>query len=393
LEKFNAWLLADGLNLQRGQSDPFSAAIRATRMPMIVTDPKQPDNPIIFANDAFLTMTGYAREDVNGVNCRFLQGPDTDPAHVKKIKEALARGEDVSVDILNYRKDGTPFWNGLYISPVYNALGEIQYFFASQSDATERKNHELNAANLQVDLERLVSIRTEELERALGTSTRLVAEFEQRVRTRTEELEEALSTSNLLLHEVDHRVKNNLQMISAMLMLQSMSIPDAGIKTTLHEMLERVEAMGLVHKRLYQSDNIAEFDLGEFTREIAINLVGASGRNDIGLVIDTDSVKIKADDAATIALVINETITNALKHAFPSGRAGDLHVSIKPVERSCEIAIRDNGVGMGCSSSHRTGFGHTLVETLVRQLHADIEWTPTLPGTCVRIKLPISAAA
>jgi PAS domain S-box-containing protein len=388
MEKSDAWLLTDNLHLQHGQSDPFSAAIRATRMPMIVTDPHREDNPVIFANDAFLQMSGYTREEVNGANCRFLQGPDTDPATVRKIGAALAKGDDVAVDILNYRKDGTSFWNALYVSPVHNAEGEIQYFFASQVDATERKQHELNAANLQLDLERLVSLRTQELQVALAESTRLVAEFEQRVRTRTQELQQALTTSNILLHEVDHRVKNNLQMVSAMLMLQSMSIPDERVKSTLQEMLERIEAMGMVHKRLYQSNNIMDFDLGEFMGEIAANLVGASGRDDIGLEVQTQSVKIKADDAASIALVINETITNALKHAFPSGRAGDLRVSIIPGTASHEISIEDNGVGMTGSTSRGTGFGRTLIETLIRQLHATIEWLPASPGTRVRIMLP-----
>ncbi|KQT42878.1 hypothetical protein ASG43_15055 [Aureimonas sp. Leaf454] len=389
MEKSDAWLLTETLNVQHGQADPFSAAIRATRMPMIVTDPHGVDNPIIFANDAFLEMTGYSRPEVNGRNCRFLQGPDTDPATVRKIRDALARGEDIAADILNYRKDGTSFWNGLYISPVHDMHGKIQYFFASQIDASERKRLELNAINLQSDLERLVSIRTRELEDALDSSTRLVAEFDQRVRTRTKELEEALSTSHLLLHEVDHRVKNNLQMISAMLMLQSMSIPDEKIKNTLQEMLERVEAMGLVHKRLYQSESITDFDLGEFTREIAANLVGASGRSDIDLILETQMIKIKADDAASVALVINEMITNALKHAFPAGRSGDLRVSVRPIEAAYEIAIQDNGIGMHHSTSRGTGFGHTLIETLVRQLRASIEWIPISPGTCVRFMLPI----
>jgi len=380
MESSDAWRLTDNLHLQHGQADPFSAAIRATRMPMIVTDPHQPGHPIIFANDAFLSMTGYSRDEVTGVNCRFLQGPHTDPQSIDKISKAIEAGDDISIDILNYRKDGTTFWNALYISPVHNALGEIQYFFSSQVDA----------ANMQQDLERLVSVRTQELEVALASSTQLVAEFEQRVTTRTKELEDALSISNLLLHEVDHRVKNNLQMISAMLMLQSLSIPDERIKNTLQEMLERIEAMGLVHKRLYQSDNIMDFDLGEFTREIATNLVGASGRSDIGLIVQAESVKIKADDAASVALVINETITNALKHAFPPGRAGDLRVSIKPKMAACEIAIEDNGVGMSSTKPQTTGFGRTLIETLVRQLRASIEWTSAAPGTCVRIMLPIS---
>ncbi|KPF71882.1 hypothetical protein IP69_05300 [Bosea sp. AAP35] len=390
MESATAWLLTDDLHVQHGQADPFAAAIRATRMPMVVTDPRRPGNPIIFANDAFLRMSGYSRSETNGASCQFLQGPDTDPESSRKISEALASGTDVAVDILNYRKDGTPFWNAVYISPVPNAQGEVQYYFASQIDATERKKHELDAASLQSNLERLVSIRTEELEVALAESKNLAAEFEQRVKVRTIELESALSISNLLVHEVDHRVKNNLQMIGAMLMLQSMSIPDEKIKNTLQEMLERVEAMGLVHKRLYQSDNIMDFDLGEFTREIATNLVGASGRNDIELNVTAESVKIKADDAASVALVINETITNALKHAFPAGQAGDIRVSVRPTAAACEIAIEDNGVGMGGSKAHGTGFGHTLIETLIKQLRASIEWIPASPGTCVRIMLPIT---
>ncbi|MCG6121316.1 MAG: PAS domain-containing protein [Microvirga sp.] len=390
MEAFDAWRLTDDLHLPQGQSDPFSAAIRATRMPMIVTDPHLPGNPIIFANEAFLKMTGYSRSEVNGKNYRFLEGADTDPETIEKINKAIEAGDDIAIDVLSYRKDGTPFWNALYMSPVHNALGEVQYFFASQVDATERKQHEHHVANLQLDLERQVSVRTKELEAALEESTQLVAEFEQRVAQRTKELEDALSISNLLLHEVDHRVKNNLQMISAMLMLQSLSIPDESIKNTLQEMLERIEAMGLVHKRLYQSDNIMDFDLGEFTREIATNLVGASGRSDIGLVVHAESVKIKADDAASVALVINETITNALKHAFPAGRAGDLRVSVKPKTGVYEIAVEDNGVGMSDEKPHATGFGRTLIETLVRQLRASIEWTSAAPGTCVRIMLPIS---
>lgn len=364
MEHSEAWKLTESLNVQQGRTDPFSAAIRASRMPMIVTDPNQPDNPIIFANDAFLHLTGYARSEVNGRNCRFLQGPETDPETVLAIRAAIEAGRDIAIDILNYRKDGSTFWNGLYVSPVVNEAGAVQYFFASQIDATERKHHELRSVTLQQDLERQVKVRTRELE-------------------------EALRTSNMLLHEVDHRVKNNLQMISAMLMLQSLSIPDARIKNTLQEMLERIEALGLVHKRLYLSNNIMDFDLGEFAREIASNLVAASGRRDINLSLDMESVKIKADDAASIALIINEAITNALKHAFPPGKPGDIKVSIRPDPKTCEIAIEDNGVGMGASRAQGSGFGTTLIETLLQQLRATIEWTPASPGTRVRIVLPL----
>jgi PAS domain S-box-containing protein len=117
----------------------FFAAIEMTRMPMVVTDPNQPDNPIAFVNRAFLDLTGYEEEQVLGRNCRFLQGEQTDPHTVAEIRTALAEQRAVAVDILNYKADGRPFWNGLFIGPVFDDQGKLLYFFASQMDITRRR--------------------------------------------------------------------------------------------------------------------------------------------------------------------------------------------------------------------------------------------------------------
>ena len=119
-----------------GGTDPFAASVRATRMPMVVSDPRQPDNPIVFANDSFCRLTGYPREMIVGRNCRFLQGPDTDPDAVARIRNAVRAEEPIQTDLLNYRRDGTPFWNRLLMAPVRDAAGEVAYFFASQVDVT-----------------------------------------------------------------------------------------------------------------------------------------------------------------------------------------------------------------------------------------------------------------
>jgi PAS domain S-box-containing protein len=108
--------------------DPFAAAFKATRMPMIITDPRQHDNPIIFCNKAFNDLSGYSNDELIGRNCRMLQGKETDPATISKIRQAIASEESVAVDILNYRKDGTTFWNALFVSPVRDASGEVIYF-------------------------------------------------------------------------------------------------------------------------------------------------------------------------------------------------------------------------------------------------------------------------
>jgi PAS domain S-box-containing protein len=119
-----------------GENDPFVAAVRATRMPMVVTDPRQADNPVVFANNAFCRLTGYDRAEIVGRNCRFLQGPETDPQARRRIHDAVAAAESIEIDIRNYRKDGTAFWNRLLLAPVRDAAGVLAYFFASQVDVT-----------------------------------------------------------------------------------------------------------------------------------------------------------------------------------------------------------------------------------------------------------------
>ena len=364
MEKSDAWRLTDDLHLQHGQADPFSAAIRSSRMSMVIVDPKQRDYPIIFANDAFLRLTGYARDEVTGRNCRFLQGPETDTAAIAAIRQALAAVQDIAIDILNYRKDGSTFWNSLYLSPVFDKDGVAQYFFGSQFDVTERKMHEFNAAALQQKLEHLVKQRTLELETALERST-------------------------MLLHEVDHRVKNNLQMISAILMLQSMSVTDVTVKAALQETLERVDALGLVHKRLYQSGDTVNFDISAFAEDIAQNLVLASGRDDIDLNLHLEPVKIRADQAASMAIIINESIAAALKSILADDGSRRLGLAIKPLAGACEVSIWHTAPSMDPQPATINAFGKSLVDTLVKQLRAKLVSLPTDAGTHLCITVPL----
>jgi PAS domain S-box-containing protein len=120
----------------------FFAAVATTRMPMIVTDPHQPDNPIVFANPAFLNMTGYEPDELMGRNCRLLQGPETDRETVDEVRRAIEERREIAVEILNYKKNGASFWNALFISPVFDAAGKLVYFFASQLDVTRRRDAE-----------------------------------------------------------------------------------------------------------------------------------------------------------------------------------------------------------------------------------------------------------
>ena len=363
---------AEELAAEHGVGDPFAAAIRAARMAMIVTDAHQPDHPIIFANDAFLALTGYQRDEVIGRNCRFLQGPGTDPAMVTRLRRAVADGEDLTIDILNYRKDGTTFWNALSLSPVRGASGGIDYFFGSQLDISDKKQVEFELGDARSRLEAAVEARTADLTQALQQKT-------------------------ALLHEVDHRVKNNLQLISSLLLLQNRRVTDPAVKGSLRGMLERVSAIATVHRRLFQSEDVERFDVSAFVRDLVSDMMGAARRDDIKVSLDLERIDIAASKAAPLALVISELFSNALRHAFPpesmgaamDGRAGEILVRITRQDAEFRIEIADNGVGVGNSASSG-GFGLTIVQLLCQQLKARSETTPADPGTRVVVHLPVN---
>ncbi|AXM25633.1 hybrid sensor histidine kinase/response regulator [Xanthomonas oryzae pv. oryzae] len=130
------------LPVEKHRSDIFFAAVETTRMPMTVTDPHLPDNPIVFANRAFLEMTGYSAEEVIGNNCRFLQGPETDPASISDVRQSIETRSEFATEVLNYRKDGSSFWNALFVSPVFDDHGNLVYFFGSQLDVSRRRDAE-----------------------------------------------------------------------------------------------------------------------------------------------------------------------------------------------------------------------------------------------------------
>jgi PAS domain S-box-containing protein len=124
--------------LQDSAGDLHARAAVASELSFAISDPRLPDDPLVWVNPSFTRVTGYTPEDVLGRNCRFLQGPDTDPAVVDHIRQALRAGRTVADTLLNYRKDGTPFWNQVVISPVVDAQGNVTHHVGIQADVTER---------------------------------------------------------------------------------------------------------------------------------------------------------------------------------------------------------------------------------------------------------------
>lgn len=106
--------------------------IRNSAVAAVISNPRLPDNPIIDCNEAFMALTGYSREEIVGRNCRFLRGPGTEVALTEELRDAIGRRQPVMVEILNYRKDGTPFRNAVMVAPIFGEGGELEYFLGSQ---------------------------------------------------------------------------------------------------------------------------------------------------------------------------------------------------------------------------------------------------------------------
>ncbi len=111
--------------------------IEASPIAAVISNPRLPDNPIIACNKAFIDLTGYSREEIVGRNCRFLAGKDTEPALTAALSAGIKAGQPVMTEILNYKKDGTPFRNALMIAPIFDSSGALEYFLGSQVEIAE----------------------------------------------------------------------------------------------------------------------------------------------------------------------------------------------------------------------------------------------------------------
>ncbi len=190
-----------------------------------------------------------------------------------------------------------------------------------------------------------------------------------------------------LLHEVDHRVKNNLQLIASLIQLQARRSADPTAQRALKTVLERVNAVATVHRRLFQGD-VQRFAVADFLRDLCGDLAAGAGRNDIAFSLDLEPVQIPAASAAAFALVAQELIGNALKHAFGSERGGRITVTLAEDAGACVLSVADDGAGLGDAPP---GFGLSLVRLLCQQLHATLDLgAPQGPGARIVLRTPLT---
>lgn len=181
----------------------------------------------------------------------------------------------------------------------------------------------------------------------------------------------SLREKEVLLKEVHHRVKNNLQIISSLLHLQAAKVGDRSARDLFKECQDRVHSMAAIHKRLYESDNLAEIDFGDYLRHITDGLMRSYRLEaPVRLEVDADRGLLSIDQAIPCGLIVNELVSNALKYAFPEGRAGTLVVRFRDEGVQYRLLVEDDGQGLpeSFSVTRSPSLGLKLVTALVKKL-------------------------
>ncbi|CAJ35311.1 sensor histidine kinase [Methanocella arvoryzae] len=191
-----------------------------------------------------------------------------------------------------------------------------------------------------------------------------------------EKIKASLLEKEVMLKEIHHRVKNNLQVVSSLLNIQSRYVTDPDDAELFKEGQNRVQAMALVHEKLYQSSDLARIDFSSYIDSLMKNLFYsyALGRDNIVLNTDIQPILMSVDVAVPCGLIVNELISNSLKHAFPEGRAGEIQIRISEADSKVVLEIADNGVGLPANYDFHTSesLGLQLVNLLVEQLDGSI---------------------
>lgn len=281
------------------------------------------------ANPAFATMYGYTQGELEGKSIWQLFAHST-PA---PSEAELFNAEHSSLECMHARKDGADFPVQMDISAYKDHDGTIRYYSVYVQDITRRKLAE-------------------------------------------DRLRSSLAEKEVLLRELHHRVKNNLALVSSLLSLQSMYIKDPALAAVFKESRGRIKTMAMVHERIYQAQDLGSFSLEDYVRHLAADLLQAYrlAYADIDATVEVNATGLDLDAMVPCGLIINELVTNVLKHAFtPQG--GQLRVSFnKTPEGQYEITVSDNGKGLPAEVDIEkpASLGLMIVSILVQQLAGHI---------------------
>jgi PAS domain S-box-containing protein len=326
----------------REELGPFVVAAETTRMPMVFTDAQAPDNPIVFANDSFISLTGYDRKEVLGQSFKFLMATGADPNVLAGVAAEFESESESGSEIKCRRKDGSQFWAAFFVSPVRNEAGDVVQHFASFVDLSRHQREEAESA--------------------------------------------------MLIDELSHRVKNTLATVQSIVWqaLRTASVPDAvreAIESRLfalsrsHDVLTRENWKGA---RLHDLVNAAMEPFG-------------TDRHAERVVITGKNIRIPPKVTLALGIALHELATNAVKYGAFSNEAGSIRISwtIEPAPEGNRLILHWQEIdGPPVTTPARKGFGSRVLEGgLAHELEGTVRLDYPADGVLCTINLPAPRGA
>jgi len=301
-----------------------------------------PEGNVATWNEGAQRLKGYRSEEITGKHLSvFSTLEDLASDHTRLVLERARQDGRFEEEGWRVRKDGSRFWASILLTALYDRDGSIEGFAKITRDFTDRRNQD------------------------------------ETLRAKQAALVQSLKEREVLLQEVHHRVKNNLQVISSLINMQVRKLELGSTRDALVECQTRVQTIALIHEKLYQSKDYSQVRFADYARSLAANVFHATGTSPGNVTLDLaiDEVPLGVDRAIPCGLVINELITNALKHGLKNGRPGTIRVELRKAEEGkLRLSVEDDGVGLpaGFDIHHVESMGLQLVCTLSEQLDATI---------------------
>lgn len=323
----------------------LSAAVQQSPASVKIVDLK---GRIVYVNPKFTEMSGFSQEELTGVPHVSLPSAIFDHNTVPHMLEAIRAGKHWHGELQYRKKSGEAYWVMSHASPIRDESGAIVNFIEISEDITERKYAE-------------------------------------------EHLKSSLREKEILLKEVHHRVKNNMQIISSLLNLHIASIDQEPVVHILVESQNRIRSIALVHERIYMSEDLAKIDFLEYLETLSNHLLQtyASTANNVTLTISGDRILLGVDQAVPCGLIMNELISNCLKHAFHDMSHGTINIILNSADDN-SIVIEDDGVGLpgNFSLAGARTIGMQLITALVGQLDGTVKIDGER-GTRFKVSFPV----